>query len=86
MNDSNKKYSKQFRKIEEDKENYNMGGLVIEYFTKKKADSKSKERQFGKDITNFIINNAHQNQRSNAGNSSDNKKSIIVPPVKKIQV
>jgi hypothetical protein len=63
-----------------------MGGLVIDYFHKKKTDSKSKERQFGKEITNFILNHATQNQRSTAGNSSDNRKSIIFPPVKKIQV
>jgi len=63
-----------------------MGGLVIDYFSKKKTDSKSKERQFGKEITNFILNHTNQIQRSTAGNSSDNRKSIMFPPVKKLQV
>ena len=63
-----------------------MGGLVFEYLTKKKSDSKSKERQFGRDISSSILNNAQYISKNSAERASENHKTIIFPAMKKIQV
>ncbi len=71
------------RKNDDEKENYKMGGLVLEYLAKKKADSKSKERQFGKNITSLILNNV---QKNNVECSSENQNTQALAAMKKIQV
>lgn len=54
--------------------------------TRVKSDSISKERQFGKDMTGSVMNNALQLSKKNADKTSDSVKSLMFPTLKKIQV